>query len=504
MVRPGIDFFTLTFALFKTGAVPVVVDPGMGLERMLRCLASTRPEAFIGIPAAHLLRVLRPGRFGTVRSAVTVGWRGPWGGTTLARLLQRTWTPYTLAPTERHDTAAILFTTGSTGPARGAVYTHGVFEAQIHTIQRHFAIGDGEIDLPTFPLFALFDPALGMTAVIPRMDPTRPARANPELLVEAIVNQGVTNLFASPALVRLLGGYGRRRGLRLPSLRRVVSAGAPVAPELIAHFLPLLAEGAELHTPYGATEAVPIASIGSREILSDTRRFSDQGFGLCVGRPLEGLEIRIIPISDGPVAVWTDALTVPEGEIGEIVVRGDLVTRGYFAHPEADGLSKIAEGDRFWHRMGDLGWIDKKGRLWFCGRKNQRVITARGTLYTIPCEAVFNRHPAVLRSALVGLDAPPLQRAAVCIELRPEERRIERRKLTAELRALAAAHDMTREIDLFLVHPAFPVDIRHNAKIGREKLAQWAASRLRRTPDRGTGDAQGPPPPTPTEAPHGR
>jgi len=373
----------------------------------------------------------------------------------------------------------VLFTTGSTGPARGAIYTHGTFDAQIRTIQRQFDIGADEIDLPTFPLFALFDPALGMTAIIPQMDPTRPARANPERLIEAIVNQGVTNLFASPALLRPLGAYGRERGIRLPSLRRVVSAGAPVPPELIEGFLPLLTEGTEIHTPYGATEAVPIASIGSREILGETRRFSDQGYGLCVGHALEGLDVRIIGISDAPIETWSDALIVSEGEIGEIVVRGDLVTGGYFEQPEADRLTKIADGKRFWHRMGDLGWMDKKGRIWFCGRKSQRVTTPRGTLYTIPCEAVFNRHAAVRRTALVGLGEPVHQQAVICVELKSEGAGIDRRQLAAELTALAAANEMTREIETFLVHPEFPVDIRHNDKIHREKLALWAASRIR-------------------------
>jgi len=479
MVRPGIAFFTLTFALFKAGAIPVVVDPGMGLGRMVRCLESTHPQAFIGIPLAHVLRLLCPGRFRSVKSAVTVGWQGPWGGTTLRRLMRHPWSPYSPADTSRDEMAAILFTTGSTGPARGAIYTHGTFDAQIRTIQRQFDIGADEIDLPTFPLFALFDPALGMTAIIPQMDPTRPARANPERLIEAIVNQGVTNLFASPALLRPLGAYGRERGIRLPSLRRVVSAGAPVPPELIEGFLPLLTEGTEIHTPYGATEAVPIASIGSREILGETRRFSDQGYGLCVGHALEGLDVRIIGISDAPIETWSDALIVSEGEIGEIVVRGDLVTGGYFEQPEADRLTKIADGKRFWHRMGDLGWMDKKGRIWFCGRKSQRVTTPRGTLYTIPCEAVFNRHAAVRRTALVGLGEPVHQQAVICVELKSEGAGIDRRQLAAELTALAAANEMTREIETFLVHPEFPVDIRHNDKIHREKLALWAASRIR-------------------------
>ncbi|MDJ0808907.1 MAG: fatty acid CoA ligase family protein [Desulfobacterales bacterium] len=480
MVKPGIDFFVLIFALFKVGAVPVVVDPGMGIRRMLRCLESTTPEAFIGIPLAHVVRVFFPRYFRSVRVAVTVGRRLFWGGATLASLGRGPWQPYALAPTQRDETAAILFTTGSTGPAKGVVYTHGNFDAQIQQIQDHFAIGADEIDLPTFPLFALFDPALGMTAVIPDMDPRKPAQVDPNEIIGPIVHHGVTNMFASPALLNRVGRFGRRHNVHLPSLRRVVSAGAPVSPANIDQFAGLLSETAEVHTPYGATEAVPIVSIGSREILSETRALSEQGYGMCVGRPLAHTRIRIIRISDEAITDWDDDLLVPPGEIGEIVVQGHLVTRHYYDNPRADALAKIVAADGFWHRMGDLGWQDSKGRLWFCGRKNHRVVTPAGEMYTIPCEAIFNNHSRVFRSALVGVGNPPHQEPVICIERHPGDDAGRDADLEAELLALAAENQLTATIQKVLFHPAFPVDIRHNAKIFREKLAIWAAARLRR------------------------
>ncbi|MCG6907213.1 MAG: AMP-binding protein [Desulfobacteraceae bacterium] len=474
MVKPGPEFFLLSFALFKVGAVPVVVDPGMGLQRMLECLGESRPEAFVGISKAHLLRLFYPRFFRTLRTWVTVGPRWCWGGPTLLHLLRRPWQAYPPAGTIADEAAAILFTTGSTGPAKGVVYTHGVFDAQIRHIQAHFQIAPDEIDLPTFPLFALFDPALGMTAVIPDMDPTRPAAVNPVRILEAIENHGVTNMFASPALLNRVGRYGARRGLRLPSLRRVVSAGAPVLPDNIKRFAGMLCGEAEIHTPYGATEAVPVISIGSSEILSETRHLSEKGFGTCVGRPLEGLRVAIIEISDDPIGAWSDARVVPQGDIGEITVTGDLVTRHYFQRPEADALAKIADGEGFWHRMGDLGWMDTKGRVWFCGRKSQRVITPDETLFTIPCEAIFNRHPAVFRSALVGVGPRGQQTPVICIELEKTSRQADREALRRELLALACETPLTHKIETILFHPAFPVDIRHNSKIFREQLARWA------------------------------
>ena len=477
MVKPGIEFFVLIFAMFKCGAVPVVVDPGMGIRRMFTCLASTRPEAFIGIPLAHVLRVAFPRYFQSVLIAVTVGPRLLWGGYTLDKIYVRPWQAYEMAPTSRDETAAILFTTGSTGPAKGVIYTHGNFDAQIRQIQSHFHIGDDEIDLPTFPLFALFDPALGMTAVIPDMDPRKPARVNPEKIIEPVLNHGVTNMFASPALLNRVGAFGKRRHVRLPSLKRVVSAGAPVSPENIDQFASMLADTGEIHTPYGATEAVPIVSMGSREILNETRSLSEKGYGMCVGRPIGRSEVRIIQITDAPIERWSGDLCVEDGDIGEIVVRGALVTRHYYQNDDANALAKIMDGDTFWHRMGDLGWRDSKNRIWFCGRKSHRVTTADGEMFTIPCEAIFNTHPGVFRSALVGIGQRPRQQPVICIERSPEGCRMDRRQLTEELLTVAASSPLTRSIGGMLYHPGFPVDIRHNSKIFREKLAVWAERR---------------------------
>ncbi len=477
MVKPSLDFFALVFALFKVGAVPVVVDPGMGVSRMLNCLKESQAEALIGIPPAHVLRTLAPGYFKSVKTFITVGRRWFWGGLTLSQVGSRQWEPYRMADTRADEIAAILFTTGSTGPAKGVYYTHGVFDAQVRSIRAQFAITPKEIDLPTFPLFALFDPALGMTAIIPDMDPTKPAHVNPERIIEAIVNHGVTNMFASPALLNRVGRYGKDKGIKLPTLKRVISAGAPATPANIEQFCAMLTEGAQIHTGYGATEAMPVSAFGSDEILNETRKLSEQGYGMCVGKAVAGIDVRIIRISDGPIAQWTDDLLLPDGEIGEISVRGDQVTRGYYARPREDALAKIVDGDTFWHRMGDLGWIDKKGRIWFCGRKSHRVVCSKKTMFTIPCEAIFNNHPRVFRSALIGVGPQGRQRPVVCIELEPGDSGKDKKGLKKELLALAKASPISEDIETILFHQAFPVDIRHNSKIFREQLAVWAKNK---------------------------
>ncbi|MCB9851447.1 MAG: AMP-binding protein, partial [Phycisphaerales bacterium] len=331
------------------------------------------------------------------------------------------------------------------------------------------------------------DPALGMTAVIPEMDPTRPAFVDPTLIIEAVLDRHVTHMFGSPALLNRVGRYGEANGVRLPSVRRVISAGAPVPPATLRRMSKMLNDDAQVFTPYGATEALPVASIGSHEILRETAAISEQGGGTCVGRPVAGAIVRIIRISDDPILKWSDELCLASGEIGEIVVKGPMVTKRYLTSESATHMAKIPDDDGVWHRMGDVGRIDQQGRIWFCGRKAHRVVTTSGTLFTIPCEAIFNRHPKVFRSALVGVGDAPKQRPLIWIELDHDATSAaERRRpqaILAELRRMGVDNSLTASIDVIRIHPGFPVDIRHNAKIFREKLAAQASSHGRSSVD---------------------
>ncbi|MCP3898889.1 MAG: AMP-binding protein, partial [Desulfobacteraceae bacterium] len=453
---------------------PVVVDPGMGLKRMLSCLEQGKAEAFIGIEKAHILRKVSPKHFKSIKTWITVGKKWFWGGHTLKSIWKPREEQYRCAKTTKDETAAIVFTTGSTGPAKGVIYTHGNFDAQIKQIREHFEIKNDEIDLPTFPLFALFDPALAMTAVIPDMDPTKPAKANPEKLIEAIENHGITNMFASPALLHRLGKHGKKNNIKLPSLRRVVSAGAPVSPANIEQFSCMLNDNTYIHTPYGATEAVPIISIKSNEILSDTRELSEKGYGICVGKPILDTSVQIIKITDTPISQLRDKHILKNQEVGEIIVKADLVTKQYFENRKADLFAKIPDSSgNIWHRMGDVAWQDKEGRIWFCGRKTHRVETSEEIMFTIPCEAIFNNHEKVYRSALVGVGKYGNQIPVVFIE--PYSNIKNKDKFLNELSTLADSFSHTNKIEHYFIEKAFPVDIRHNSKIFREKLAVKAA-----------------------------
>ncbi|MFC4727421.1 olefin beta-lactone synthetase [Coralloluteibacterium thermophilus] len=478
MVRPGPEFFLLMFALFKAGIVPVLVDPGIDKRALKQCLDEAEAHAFIGIPLAQVARVvLRWARSATL--TVTVGARLPWGGPTLEQVERAgTGAPPQLVATEPDEVAAILFTSGSTGVPKGVVYRHRHFVAQIDMLREAFGMQPGGVDLPTFPPFALFDPALGLTSVIPDMDPTRPAQADPRRLLDAIARFGADQLFGSPALIKVLAAHGQP----LPTIRRVTSAGAPVPPDTVAAMRALLPPDAQLWTPYGATECLPVAVIESRE-LAGTRAMTENGFGTCIGHPVAGNVVRLIPVEDAAILDWSDTREVPDGEIGEITVAGPVATDTYFNRPEATRLGKIPEllpdgSTRIVHRMGDLAWRDEEGRLWFCGRKSHRVETPAGPLYTEQVEPVFNQHPEVRRTALVGVGPRGAQTPVLCVEL---ERGVDGvrhwRRIEEELLRLGGRHAGTASVQRFLRHPRFPVDIRHNAKIGRESLAAWAAKR---------------------------
>ncbi|MFT5441380.1 MAG: acyl-CoA synthetase (AMP-forming)/AMP-acid ligase II [Myxococcota bacterium] len=480
MVRPSLDFFALMLALFKLGAIPVLVDPGIGLRRLGRCLTEAEPEVFIGIPVAQAARLLLGWGRKTLRVTITVGRPGVFGGTTLDELRKRgrekSEAPYPVANTEDDDEAAILFTSGSTGPPKGVVYRHANFAAQIEAIRELGNIKRGEVDLPTFPPFALFDPALGMTAVVPDMDPTRPGDVDPRRIIDAAERFGATNLFGSPALLDTVGRYGVEHGVKFSTLRRIVSAGAPVSASVMARFLKMLPDDAEVLTPYGATECLPVSCVSSREVLSDTAQRTDAGAGVCVGLPVPSIDARIITIDDDPIGTWSPTLERPQGEIGEITVRGPQATAAYYNRPRETALAKIHDPDGMqWHRMGDLGYFDAQGRLWYCGRKADRVTTKAETLFTVNCEAIFDTHPQVRRTALVGVRKGEDQEPVLCVELLPDVARAARSAIRNALLEIGARHAQTKSIQQILFHRRFPVDIRHNAKIGRPELARWAA-----------------------------
>ncbi|TWT99321.1 Tyrocidine synthase 3 [Botrimarina colliarenosi] len=546
LVKPGVEFVALVFALLRTGATMVLVDAGLGRKNIVRCLASTNPDGFVAIPLGHALRVLKRKQFANAKLNVTVGRRWFWGGETLAsvRRLGGVTTPPTgvrgstpndsairnpqsaIAHTTASDPAAIVFTSGSTGPPKGVLYTHETFVTQCAMIQQEYDIRPGDIDLACFPLFGLFNVACGVTVVLPDMDFSRPASCDPKKLLAAANHWKVTQAFASPAVWERVSQHCETTGESIPTLRKILSCGAPVPAKVLRRTLACVHPEATMHTPYGATEALPIATIEAQEILGATAAKTDAGAGVCVGRKFKGIadyglriaessdgepstsvgggtsNWRIIRITDAPIASIDDTEELPQGEIGELIVRGPQVSQRYLeAEPRPSGsdqqrpthneIAKIADGDTIWHRIGDVGYFDEQERFWYCGRKSQRVVTSEGTLYTECVENVFNVQPMVHRTALVGLGSRGSQ-LPVVVYVRVNLKRVLGRSghpsleelANALLVGLADVHaerfaDQAGKMK-FLQRKSLPTDIRHNSKIRREELAVWAAKQLRK------------------------
>ena len=480
MVRPSVDFICLSLALFKIGSPVVLIDPGMGYKNLLRCIARVAPKCLIGIPKALLFAKIFAKPFKTVEKSFCCGKSFGLLGQNILHIPGQE-IDYPIYGPSKTDLAAIIFTTGSTGPPKGVCYEHSIFAAQLRLIKEYYGIGRGDVDQPAFPLFALFSTALGACAVIPDMDPSRPARVTPHKFVASLLKYRVTYSFGSPAIWNVVSRYCLAQGIVLQSLHKVLMAGAPVPGELLQRMQKILPAEAQVFTPYGATESLPIVSIEGREVVQETWQKSRQGLGTCVGRALPGIDIKIINIADAPLTTLTKDMLLPEDQIGEIIVSGEVVTRQYLHNPEETNRAKIADGDTLWHRMGDVGYMDCHQRLWFCGRRAHRVVTEGGTFFSVPCEAIINEHPDVSRSALVGIkdgnQGNGYSIPAIIVELK-KDRKINAQKLLEELRQIGACSELTRDVQHFLIHKNFPVDIRHNAKIFREKLALWAQKKI--------------------------
>ncbi len=450
MVRPGIDLILVMWACFKAGVIPVLIDPGMGIGNFLGCVERTRPTVLIGVPEAHYLSYLTFWKWPALSRRVYTVKRAGFDGRTLTELIG---SPGVDRPrvVDPEDNAAILFTSGSTGPAKGVLYTHGNFAAQVTSLRETYGYRSGQVDVAAFPPFSLFDAALGITSVIPDLDAANMAATKPEKIAEAITKYGAQNVFGSPVIWRTFAPWAVQQGLTFPTVERLMIAGASVPPPLIAQLRSLLPNG-DVGTPYGATEALPVAAVWGREIEAFAAR-SLNGEGTCVGKPAVGVEVRVLRRSDEPVLDEQEAEWLPQGEVGELCVKGPVVTQLYVDNMDANEKAKIPAGeDEVWHRMGDLGYVDAEGYLWLMGRKAEAV----GDLFTDAVEGRFN--PTCGRTALVGVRGEPW----LVIEGAPDPAKA----------AQVMASGLVKRV---LFHPAFPVDKRHNSKIHRRTLAEWAA-----------------------------
>ncbi len=473
-LRPSLDFPAMTFALFKMGVIPILIDPGMGKKNLLKCIKESRPIGLISEAEIHFIKHFYPKAFRSIKHNATTS-RISFGKTkSLKSMKKEKILSFPAIHFEPWETAAILFTSGGTGSPKGVVYTHQIFEHQTKILQEIYGLTINDIDMPGFPLFSLFTIAMGMTSCIPDMDPSKPGKCNPEKLVQNILDQKPSFVAGSPAIWERVADYCMSNQITLPSIKSLVMFGAPVSTKLHMKYRPILTHGTT-YTPYGATEALPVTNISGDFILKKTAQLTEEGHGTCIGKAVDGVEIKIIKSTDEVIEKLTPEFLLPVNTLGEIIVKGPSVTKEYLDLPEKTREAKISDHDEsFWHRMGDIGRIDENGNLWFYGRKSHQVITAHETLYPIACEAIFNKHPAVKRSALVGLGVPGSQIPAIVIERKDGQYLSGKARsiFESELLSISKNYKHTKDIQKIYLSRVFPVDVRHNIKIDRLKLKE--------------------------------
>ena len=480
MIPPGLEFVSFVFGMFKAGVVAILIDPGMGRKNMVRCLAEAEPEGIVGIRLAHAMRMLFSSKFPKCKQNIVVGANWWPGCTPSKRFDALDGNVFTTLTHTREKEAAVIFTTGSTGPPKGVLYRHRHFLEQARQIRDYFSIEPGSVDVSGFPLFALFNCAMGTSTIFPLMDATRPADVDPLNIKDAVDKFQATQSFGSPALWNTVSRYAEKTGLTFPTITKVLSAGAPVPPHVLKRVKKIIHPDGEVYTPYGATESLPVACNSGAEVLQETAERTAAGFGTCVGKRFPDITWRVIEIDDKPIGDIAEAAEMPVGKIGELIVKGAVVTDRYVTRTEANAEHKIKDGDAFWHRMGDVGYFDEQDRFWFCGRKSHRLVTAERPLFTIVIEGIINSHPKVYRSALVGIGQRGAQKPVLVVETWEEHWPVtddEQKILRQEIVELCQSNEKTREIETVLFNKSLPVDIRHNSKIFREQLAVWARER---------------------------
>lgn len=482
MTEPGFEFFGLFFALLKVGAIPVLLDPGMPPRLIGQCVNDAEPAAFIGAPRWHFSRLLKGWGRKSCKHAISTTRNIPGVaiGSKALHKLGMSDGREVFNFSRPDDTAAIVYTAGVGGPPKGVIYRHRHFAAQVDLFREAFDITEGEISLPTNPLFGILDTALGLTTVIPKVDANQPSPSAVRRLLSAVERFRVNNIFVSPSMLEILAQHLDKSGMRLPIVRRLITFGASPRLEIIARLENALHDEARIHAPYGSAECFPVSSVTNHEVDSTLQDMMESGEGVCVGRTVEPNEVRIIAPSDHAFRNIDEVTDLPPGMPGEIIVSGPACTDRYWRLEEETRHANIPdESGKSWHRMGDVGSIDGMGRLWFCGRVSHRIETGQETLYPDQAEAVFNQHPDVLHTALVGVGEAGQQMPVLCAELRHKLNPADVERVHFDLLQLAQAFSLTRSVRTVMFHPGFPVDPRNPAVIRRDALSQWAARKMK-------------------------
>jgi acyl-coenzyme A synthetase/AMP-(fatty) acid ligase/pimeloyl-ACP methyl ester carboxylesterase len=462
LVPPGADLAAAVYACWRAGAVIVVADPGLGPRGLARALRDAGPNHVIGVPRGLLLaRTLGvPGQRIVAGPVTPVARRLLGVAYGLAELARRGRAHEPPAEPEADAECAVVHTSGATGPAKGVVYRHRQVRAQLEILRNAFGLTSEDRLVAAFPPFALYGPALGIASTVPEVETT--GRLTAVALAEAVDAAGATVVFASPAALRHVvataGALGTRHRAGLGRVRLVVSAGAPI-PAGLLHELRAVLPAAQAHTPYGMTEALPVTNITLTEIDA-----AGNGNGVCVGQPLPGIEVQVSPLARDGAAIAP--LTAAPRVTGEICVRGPHLKDRYDQLWATEHDSSQNPG---WHRTGDVGHLDEKGRLWVEGRLGHVIAHASGPVTPVGIEQRVQRLAPVRMAAAVGVGPRGTQQVVVVVAADRRATVLAPPSLAASVRAAAEV-----EVAAVLQTDALPVDIRHASKIDRARVAGWA------------------------------
>ncbi|HEU0015282.1 MAG TPA: AMP-binding protein [Longimicrobium sp.] len=466
------ELYVALLACLHRGATAVFVDAWADRRRLDAAVRIANPKAFIGTPKAHLLRLLSP----AVRR-IPLHLAAGRGLFSLRRHeVAGAAEPAVAVDGDAH--ALVTFTTGSTGAPKAAARSHDFLWAQHLALAAHLQPRDGDVDMPTLPVFVLNNLASGVTSVLPDFDPRRPADIRPERIFRQMADERVTTSSGSPAFYERLAGWCAETGRRLP-LRALFTGGAPVLPPL-ARLLAEVVEG-EVGVVYGSSEAEPIAGISAREMLAAMEAGAaaePRAEGLCVGRPVPQVDVRLLRPEDGPIMLGDAGLAEWEGapgEVGEVVVSGPHVLSGYLNDPDAERQNKIRDGAGIWHRTGDAAWMDGEGRLWLMGRVKERVRRAGVVWWPGAAEVRALTVPGIRHAAYLGMPDEVLgQRAVLCVE--SASRTITPAKEDEILSAIAPV-----PVDNLRPLKRIPRDPRHVSKTDVTRLRQLAELNVHQT-----------------------